>query len=132
MNTTAQDRASVAGKALTVAEKTSLLVIGAGPAGLAAAIEAARRGIAVTLVDENPVPFETMGEEIPLHFGQRMGGIVRNRTAMTEAVLEQAPDIAVAFEAGVDVVPGHRGMGTLRAAADRRMDARTGLRSGRP
>jgi thioredoxin reductase len=103
MNTTAQDRASVAGKALTVAENTSLLVIGSGPAGLAAAIEAARRGIAVTLVDENPVPFETMGEEIPLHFGQRMGGIVRNRTAMTEAVLEQAPDIAVAFEAGVDV-----------------------------
>jgi thioredoxin reductase len=103
MNSMAQDRASVAGKALTVAEKTSLLVIGAGPAGLAAAIEAARRGIAVTLVDENPVPFETMGEEIPLHFGQRMGGIVRNRTAMTEAVLEQAPDIAVAFEAGVDV-----------------------------
>ena len=50
----AQDRASVAGKALSIAEKTSLLVIGAGPAGLAAAIEAARRGIAVTLVDENP------------------------------------------------------------------------------
>jgi NADPH-dependent 2,4-dienoyl-CoA reductase/sulfur reductase-like enzyme len=103
MNTTAQDRASVAGKALAVAENTSLLVIGAGPAGLAAAIEAARRGIAVTLVDENPIPFETMGEDIPLHFGQRMGGIVRNRTAMTEEVLEQAPDIAVAFEAGVDV-----------------------------
>src|SRR5262249_17510299 len=31
-------------------------VIGAGPAGMAAAIELARRGVSVTLFDENPAP----------------------------------------------------------------------------
>jgi len=36
--------------------KTELAVIGAGPAGLCAAIEAAKKGVDVTLIDENKKP----------------------------------------------------------------------------
>lgn len=35
---------------------SDLVVIGAGPAGLAAATEAAARGVQVTLIDDNPLP----------------------------------------------------------------------------
>lgn len=89
------NRKSVAGRTLPVEERTKLLVVGAGPAGLAAAIAAARNGLSVVLADENPVSFKTMGDEVPLHFGQGMAGAARNRNAMMEAF--------VASEAGVDV-----------------------------
>ena len=97
------DPASVAGRALPVEEATTLLVIGAGRAGTTAAIAAARQGIATVLVDENPVDVETMGSDVPLHYGGRASGAARNRNAMTEAVLAANPLIAEAFEAGVDV-----------------------------
>jgi thioredoxin reductase len=97
------DPKSVAGKDLHVEERTQLLVIGAGPAGLAAAIEAAMRGLSVVLVDENPVSFKTMGDEVPLHYGQGMAGAARNRNAMMEALIASEPQIEVAFETGVDV-----------------------------
>ncbi|MER9083031.1 FAD-dependent oxidoreductase [Mesorhizobium sp. M0895] len=97
------DEKSVAGKELIIQEQTQLLVLGAGPAGLSAAIEAARRGLSVVLIDENPVPFKTMGDEVPLHYGQGMSGVARNRNAMIEAFVTSEPLIQVAFEAGVDV-----------------------------
>jgi thioredoxin reductase len=97
------DPTSTAAASLSVAEQTDLLVIGAGPAGLAAAIEAAGRGLSVVLVDENPVPPETMGDDVPLHFGGRMSGAARNRNAMTEALVASEPLLEAAFEAGVDV-----------------------------
>jgi len=100
---TPHDPASVAGKELDVAERAQLLVIGAGPAGLAAAIEAAGRGLSVVLVDESPVSFRTMGDEVPLHYGQGMSGLARNRNAMMEAFIASEPLIEAAFEAGVDV-----------------------------
>jgi thioredoxin reductase len=97
------DPRSTANATLTVAENTDLLVVGAGPAGLAAAIEGARRGLSVVLVDENPVPAETMGDDVPLHFGQRFSGAARNRNAMTEALIASESMLAEAFESGVDV-----------------------------
>jgi thioredoxin reductase len=97
------DPRSTANASLSVTESTDLLVVGAGPAGLAAAIAAAGHGLRVVLVDENPVPAATMGDDVPLHFGQRMSGAVRNRTAMTEALLASEPMLAEAFECGVDV-----------------------------
>ncbi|MER8504884.1 FAD-dependent oxidoreductase [Mesorhizobium sp. M1142] len=97
------DKKSVAGKELLVQEQTQLLVVGAGPAGLSAAIEGARQGLSVVLIDENPVPFKTMGDEVPLHYGQGMSGVARNRNSMIEAFVTSEPLIQAAFEAGVDV-----------------------------
>jgi thioredoxin reductase len=97
------DPASIAGKQLPLDEETDLLVIGGGPAGLAAALEGLRQGRHVVLVDENPVPAETMGEDIPQLFGGAMAGAVRNRSAMLEAFVASDPDIAAVFDAGVDV-----------------------------
>jgi thioredoxin reductase len=97
------DPRSTVSSRLEVGETADLLVVGGGPAGLAAAIEAARSGISVILADENPVPAEVMGDDVPLHFGQRMGGAVRNRSGMTEAMLASEPLLETALEAGVDV-----------------------------
>lgn len=99
----APDPASVNGKAPPIGEATDLLVIGAGPAGVSAALAAAGRGVQVMLVDENPVPLSTMGGEVPLHFGGRMGAAVANRNAMLEAVLEANPQLAEAVDGGIDV-----------------------------
>ena len=97
------DPRSIAGKDFHVAETCRVLVIGAGPAGLAAAIEVARSGHSVVLVDENPVPFATMGEDVPLHFGGTVSALARNRNAMLEAFVASDPAVEEAFEAGVDV-----------------------------
>jgi thioredoxin reductase len=97
------DPKSIAGTTLVVHERTEVLVIGGGPAGLAAALEAARLGRSVMLVDENPLSAETMGENVPLHFGGGMTQAVRNRNAMMEAVVASQPDFAAAFEAGIDI-----------------------------
>ncbi|MEJ5060190.1 MULTISPECIES: FAD/NAD(P)-dependent oxidoreductase [unclassified Pseudomonas] len=97
------DPASVAGKAPPINDETDILIVGAGPAGLAAALTAAGHGLRVTLVDENPVPLETMGEEVPLHFGGRMGAAVANHNSVLQTLLDARPEIAEALEAGVDV-----------------------------
>ncbi len=99
----APDPVSIAGKSPDIHERTQVLVVGAGPAGLTAALELASHGIQVVLVDENPIPAETAGEDVPLLFGQRATGAMRNRNAMLDAVLESEPAFAQAFEAGVDI-----------------------------
>ena len=106
-----RDPRSVAGKDLHVEERAQILVIGAGPAGLAAAIEAAGRGASVVLLDENPVPVETMGEDVPLHFGGAMSGAARNRNAVLDAYVASEPGLEAAFEAGIDVRLGHAAYG---------------------
>jgi thioredoxin reductase len=100
------DPKSVSRRRLPVEERPDVLIVGADPAGLAAAIACARAGLAVVQVDENPVAFATMGDEMPLHYGQTMSGPARNRNAALEAFVASEPRIAEAFEAGVDPRPG--------------------------
>ena len=40
----------------TTTEHVDLLIIGAGPAGMAAALAAAPRGLSIALLDDNPLP----------------------------------------------------------------------------
>jgi thioredoxin reductase len=44
-----------------------------------------------------------MGDDIPLHFGQRFSAAARNRTAMLEAFSAREPAIGELFDLGVDV-----------------------------
>jgi thioredoxin reductase len=80
-----------------------VLVIGAGAAGTAAAIEAARLGARVVLIDENPVDPAMMGLDAPLFYGGRMTGAVQRRGAVTESLLAASPALEEAIELGVDV-----------------------------
>src|SRR5579862_8585000 len=89
--TAALDPASVAGKQPPIEAATDLLIVGAGPAGLSAALAAAGRGAQVTLIDENPISLKTMGEDVPLHFGGRMAATVANRNAMLEHMVATNP-----------------------------------------
>src|SRR5947208_10873918 len=100
------DPRSIAGKAPTPERHVALVVVGAGVAGIAAAIEAARAGIEVMLIDEHPIDNDMMAMDAPLCFGQRMDPSVRNRALMLERVVETNPGLASAYEAGVDVQLG--------------------------
>jgi len=65
-----------------VTERAELVVVGAGPAGLMAAIEAARAGVDVAVVDENRRPGGQIFRQLPDDFvvmdGARLGTEFRN------------------------------------------------------
>lgn len=46
-------------------EATDLLIIGAGPAGMAAALAAASSGAHIVLLDDNPLPGGRSGATVP-------------------------------------------------------------------
>ncbi len=94
---------AIDGKFAAPEEHAELLVIGAGPAGLAAATEAARLGLRVVLVDENPVPLSLMGIDVPLFYGQHMNAAVQEEARMVERLVAATPALEVAYDAGVDV-----------------------------
>jgi len=100
------DARSIAGKGPRPERHVPLVVVGAGAAGVAAAVEAARAGVEVLLIDEHPVDNDMMAMDVPLCFGQRMDATVRNRAAMLERVVETNPALASAHDAGVDVQLG--------------------------
>ena len=100
------DRTSIAGKEFPLAGQVQLVVIGAGKAGVSAAIEAARLGLSVMLVDEHPVASALIGLDVPYMIGDRMTAAVQNQARMVEQIAAARPDIAEAFEAGVDVQMG--------------------------
>jgi thioredoxin reductase len=97
---------AIDGKFAAPDEHVQLLVIGAGPAGLAAAIAAAGLGLSVVLIDENPVPAALMGLDVPLFYGQRMNPAVQEQARMVERLVAATPAIEAAFDAGVDVRMG--------------------------
>ncbi|MCW3475523.1 FAD-dependent oxidoreductase [Limobrevibacterium gyesilva] len=97
------DRTSVAGKEFPATDHLQLVVLGAGPAGVAAAVEAARLGLRVMLVDEHPVASALMGIDVPWMFGERMTASVQNQPRMLERIVAARPELEQAFEVGVDV-----------------------------
>jgi thioredoxin reductase len=106
---------AIGAKHAAVAETVDLLVIGAGEAGLAAAIEAARAGVQVMLVDENPLGAGLIGMDVPLLFGNRWTAAVQNQGRMTEQLLATNPALEEAFELGVDVRLGTYAWGAFVA-----------------
>ncbi|PZW39286.1 thioredoxin reductase [Humitalea rosea] len=100
---TATDPRSVTGKFPPPAETFQLAVVGAGPAGLAAAIAAAEAGLRVLLIDENPVESAQMGLDVPLLYGGRATAATGRPARMLEQVIASDPGFAEAFDLGVDV-----------------------------
>ena len=91
-----------------------LIVVGGGPAGVAAATAAARAGVRVLLLDEHPLDPELMAMDVPLYFGQRMSAAVRDRGVMLERVVRANPALEEAIEAGVEVELGVSVWGAFR------------------
>ena len=106
MNARGFDPISQAGKVPAPERRVEVLVIGAGPAGVAAAIEAAAGGAQVLLIDENPVGPGLMGLDTPFYYGGRYTGAVQNKARMVEQVFAANPRLEQAFEAGVEVELG--------------------------
>ena len=91
-----------------------VVVVGAGPAGIAAALTASEAGARVTLIDEHPIDSSMMGLDIPYLFGQRMTPTVRDQGLMLQRAVAANPGIARAQEAGVDIRPGVYVWGSFR------------------
>lgn len=99
----APDRFSIAGKTAAPRERAEIVVVGAGPAGCAAATKAARAGAKVVLIDENPVSPGLIGMDVPFHFGGRASAAVQTPERLVERLLESNPALGEAFDCGVDV-----------------------------
>ena len=95
-------------------ESKPLVVVGAGVSGTAAAIEAARAGVQVALVDENPISASMMGLNAPQFFGKRFTDTLRDKSLMLERVAAANEALAEAEEAGVDVQLGTCVWGAFR------------------
>jgi thioredoxin reductase len=101
-------------------EREAVVVVGAGVAGASAAIEAARLGLGVTLVDEHPLDLATMAMDAPYFFGPRLLPTLADRGLMLERLVEGSELLARADEAGVKVALGTCAWGSFRAGENSR------------
>jgi sarcosine oxidase subunit alpha len=87
--------------AMTI-EKADLVVVGAGPAGLAAAAEAARHGVKVVVLDEAPIP----GGRLPGQVHPLPGRFRRGRLRWSNGAEKAAQLVSRAQKAGVRIFCG--------------------------
>jgi thioredoxin reductase len=108
------DPFAIDGKIAPPDEVHDVVVVGAGPAGLAAALEAAARGRQVLLIDEHPVTAALAGTDVPLWFGGRATAALQAPERLIETLVDNEPLIAECFEAGIDVRLGTTAWGLWR------------------
>ncbi len=101
-------------------ESRQLVVVGAGISGTAAAIEAAKAGVQVTLIDENPVPTSLAGLNIPLFYGQRFTDAPHNEAEIVRTTRSANEALTEAEEAGVDIQLGTCVWGAFRNSENSR------------
>ena len=97
-----------------VEARYDVVVVGAGPSGIAAAIEAKGAGASVLLIDENPVSGALMGNDVPLYFGGRMTTATQHSERMLETVFMSMPALEEAIDAGVELLLGTTAWGVYR------------------
>ena len=114
LNFTGTDVCAINGTRGAAESRYDVVVIGAGSSGTAAALEAAKSGSSVLLIDENPVSGALMGNDVPLYFGGRMTAATQNSERMLESVFMNMPHLEPAMEAGVEVLLGTSAWGVYR------------------
>ena len=100
------DLCAVNGTRSKAEARYDVVVVGAGPSGIAAALDAVKSGASVLLVDENPVSGGLMGNDTPLYFGGRMTAATQNSERMLEAIFMSMPDLEKAMDAGAELLLG--------------------------
>ena len=79
-------------------KRHELIVIGAGPAGLSAAIEAAKAGIDVVVFDENARPGGQLFKQIHKFFGSKEHHAKERGFRIGEDLLKEAEEVGVRVE----------------------------------
>ena len=114
LNFTGTDLCAINGTRSAPETRYDVVVVGAGPSGIAAAIAAAKAGSSILLVDENPVSGGLMGNDTPLYYGGRMTAATQNSERMLEAIFMSMPALESAMEAGVELLLGTTAWGVYR------------------
>lgn len=114
LNFSGTDLCAINGTRSAAESRYDVVVIGAGPSGIAAALAAKAAGETVLLVDENPVSGALMGNDVPLYFGGRMTAATQNSDRMLEAVFTSLEGLEQAVEAGVELLLGTSAWGVYR------------------
>lgn len=83
--------------------RVDLAVVGAGPAGLAAAIEGAKRGCSTVVVDRNPKPGGQLIKQIHKFFGSREHQAGRRGVDIAQSLFREAQDLGVTLMLGGEV-----------------------------
>jgi thioredoxin reductase len=86
--------------------EVDLVVVGAGPAGCAAARTAASLGLATLLVDENPLDPAYLARNVPQWYGARVPTAALS-SARVYRWLASRPDLQAAVEAGAEPLTQH-------------------------
>lgn len=89
-------------------ERHDLIVIGAGPAGLSAAIEASKRGMDVVVYDENAKPGGQLFKQIHKFFGSKEHKAKIRGFKIGEELLEEAGKLGVKVELNATVLGLYR------------------------
>jgi thioredoxin reductase len=114
LNFIGTDLCAIGGTRSAPEARYDVVIVGAGPSGIAAAVEAAKAGGSVLLVDENPVSGGLMGNDTPLYFGGRMTAATQNSDRMLEAIFMSMPALETVMEAGVELMLGTTAWGVYR------------------
>ncbi|WP_151120519.1 FAD-dependent oxidoreductase [Hypericibacter adhaerens] len=98
--------------------KEQLIVVGAGVAGCAAALEAAQLGLKVTLIDEHPQGLQAMSLDAPYFYGARLAAVLDDAATIGERVLGANEPLLECLEAGVEILTGTCIWGSYRPGAN--------------
>lgn len=84
--------------------KEQVVVVGAGVAGCTAALDAVRRGLTVTLIDEHPQNTAAMSLDAPYFYGARLAPVLSDEGTIADRVLGSNDLLMECLEAGVEVL----------------------------
>ncbi len=95
-----------------------LVVVGTGVAGCSAALEGAKRGLKVTLIDEHPQSLQAISLDAPYFYGARLPAILEDAAAISERVLGANELLLECLEAEIDILTGTCSWGSFAPGAN--------------